>query len=448
MIVLRITHDDPEERVTTAAGLAREAGIDQLVIDNPMARGFHSFRDHPSRRTRFPVHHDGARIPLDTGLDLLRAMVRRQGPWCRLHGDDGFFLHVGERGEVYVGSARPPAGSFERVPRSPYDPALDEIDDLPPAGEVFWTRLHALLAEQGGLLLEEQYVAHAHRWHRLTRGEDLAAVRAGLTPRARLAVWPDLSEDIESVRAAVRAGGPLALIVQQKPDGTFLPARIAEPWMGRTDFAHPQITAGPGRRAGLVPLDPDVRRPVLAGVLPDTDGVVRARWRTNRTPADERRALLASLGVGDVVTGTVASGLDDVGVHVDLDHEWGRGLGFLRVPEMSWEYFESVDDVAPVGRRIRAEILHVDFGWERVSLSVKALQPDPWPRFAETHRAGDGIRGTVTKVVPFGAFVRLAPGVEGLLPGVELPVGDQVMVAVHDLDLSRRRITLTAVPDA
>jgi small subunit ribosomal protein S1 len=449
MIVHRITSDDPAQRVAAAAGLAREAGIEQLVIDSPMARGFFDFQDFPPRRTRVPApYHDGARVPLDTALELLSVMVRREGPWCRLHGRDGFFLHVGEEGEVYVGSARPlGTTTAERVDRSPYDPALDETDDLPPADDTFWTRLHDLLREHGSLLLEEEYVAHARHWHRLTTPDDLAATRAGLTPRARLAVWPDLSEDIDSVRAAVRTGGPLALLVQQNPDGTFDPVRVAEPWMGRTDSTHARIPAGPGRRAGLVPLDRDARRPLLNAVLPDPDGVVRARRRTNRTPADARRARLVSLRAGDVVTGTVASGLHDVGVHVDLDGEWGEGLGFLRVPEMSWEHFDTVEDVAPVGRRIRAEILHVDLGWERVNLSVKALRPDPWLEFART-RAGHRIRGTVTKVVPFGVFVRIAPGMEGLLPAVELPVGDEVTVTVDDLDLTRRRISLRAAPDA
>ncbi|MEJ8640769.1 hypothetical protein WKI68_03500 [Streptomyces sp. MS1.HAVA.3] len=188
--------------------------------------------------------------------------------------------------------------SVAPVERSPYDTALDETDRQPTADGAFWTGLHRLVAERGGVLLEEQYVAHARRWHRLTAAAQVTLVRAGLTPRARLAVWPDLTDDIGAVRDAVLRGERRELLVQQDADGSFRPVRVAEPWMGRPDLAIAPIQAGPGRRATLVPLDPAERRPLLAGVLPDADGVVRARRRTNRTPADERRTLLGSLRVG------------------------------------------------------------------------------------------------------------------------------------------------------
>ncbi|WP_051779706.1 S1 RNA-binding domain-containing protein [Streptomyces sp. NRRL S-241] len=483
-----------EAAVAAAGRFARDAGVDRLTIDNPMARGFFSFADAPAPRAPeltelFPAdppgapdasgpagpsgYHDGARVPLATGLALLRTMLLREGPWCRLHDESGFFLHVGERHDLYIGGTRsnPEAAAHTRgasgltvepVDRSPYDPALDAYDPLPPADGAFWTALHRLVAERGGVLVEERYVAGAHRWYRPTTAAGISRVRARLTPRARLAVWPDLDDDIEAVRAAVRRSERLELLVQQRPDGSSPWARIAEPWLGRTDLAHPMIGAGAGCRAGLVPLAPADRRPLLAGVLPDADGVVRARWRTDRTPADARRTLLGSLRTGDVVTGTVVSGLDDVGVHVDLDLDpeagseagpgrdggWGRRpFGFLRVPEMSWEHFDDLDEVAPVGRRIRAEILDVDLGRERVSLSVKALHPDPWRAFADTHPIGASLPATVTRTVPFGVVVRLAPGVEGLIHRSELPEGtfesgDEVRTTLLGMDLRRRRISL------
>ncbi|MGW5641101.1 S1 RNA-binding domain-containing protein, partial [Streptomyces sp. NPDC003832] len=311
------------------------------------------------------------------------------------------------------------------------------------------------VADRGGVLLEERPTGNAYRWHRLTATHDVEAVRERLTPRARLAVWPDLTDDVEVVRAAVVRGDGLHLLVRQYPGGGFHRVCVAEPGMGRADVPNPQITAGPGHRAALVPLDRADRRPLLAAVLPDGDGVLRARWRTNPTRAEERRTFLGSLRVGEAVIGVVATGLHDIGVYVDLDDDLGRFLGFLRVPEMSWTRFDSVDDIAPVGREIHAEVISIDFAREQVSLSMKALQPDPWQHYADTHKVGVTVSGTVTKLVPFGAFVQMEETIEGLVhlaeladhdvesPHDVLAVGDQVRVAILDVDRRRRRISLS-----
>ncbi|MEU8948644.1 S1 RNA-binding domain-containing protein [Streptomyces sp. NPDC048489] len=190
-------------------------------------------------------------------------------------------------------------------------------------------------------------------------------------------------------------------------------------------------------------------------MLPDADGALRARWRINRAWAEERRTFLGSLRVGEVVTGVVATGLNDIGVYVHLDDDLGRFLGFLRVPEMSWARFESVDDTAPIDREVRAEIISIDFAREQVSLSMRALQPDPWQRYADTHVDGDTVSGTVTKPVPFGASVQVEKGVEGHVHPTELAdydieypqevlaVGDRVRVAILDVDRQRRRVNLS-----
>lgn len=473
---------DSRERVAGAivaavAGFALDAGVRHMTLDNPMMEGFYSFSVRTGRGGRglsglFPKgttgYHDGERVPLATGVGLLRAMVLRQGAWCRLSSDDGFFVHVGDEDDIYVGSnqsrenavarARTLGLFVEQVERSPYDPASDETGNQRSADDAFWTQLGALVAERGGVLLEERYVGNAYRWHRLTSAPAIETVREQLTPRARLAVWPDLTDDMESVRAAITRQERLELLVQQYPGGGFHPARIAEPGMGRTDVPSPQLATGPGHRAALVPLLPADRHPLLAAVLPDADGVLRARWRTNRTRADERRTFMSSLRAGDIVAGVVATGLDDIGVHVHLNNDAGRDLGFLRVPEMSWSNFDSVDDVVPIGRKIRAEVLHIDWAWEQVSLSLKALQPDPWERYTDTHRTGDIVPGTVTRLLPFGAFIRLSDGVEGLIHITELSghdvdapegvisVGDEVLVAL-DVDRERRRISLSLKRD-
>nr|WSW70489.1 S1 RNA-binding domain-containing protein [Streptomyces sp. NBC_00995] len=395
-----IPHDSGEgvaaACVAAVAGFALDAAVEQMTIDNPMVDGFFSFsvlggRGGHGLSGLFPHDrvgfHDGARVPLATGLGLLRAMVLRQGAWCRLQAEHGFFVHAGARNDIYVGGVRDQQNAVsrarvlglfaDRVAGSPYDPALDETHAARAADEEFWSEAGALVEARGGVLLEERPTGNAYRWHRLTTAHEVEAVRERLTPRARLAVWPDLTDDVEAIRATVARGDRLHLLVEQYPGGGFHAARIAEPGMSRADVPHPAVTVDPGHRFALVPLEQADRHPLLAAVLPDGDGVLRARWRTNRSRADERRAFLGSLRVGDAVTGVVATGLHDIGVYVDLDDDLGRGLGFLRVPEMSWTSFDSVDDIAPVGRKIRAEIIGIDFAREQVSLSLKALRPDP-----------------------------------------------------------------------
>jgi len=108
-----------------------------------------------------------------------------------------------------------------------------------------------------------------------------------------------------------------------------------------------------------------------------------------------------------------------------------------------------------VGDEVTVEVLDVDMDRERVSLSLKATQEDPWQHFARTHQIGQIVPGKVTKLVPFGAFVRVEEGIEGLVHISELPelhvdvpdqvvqVGDDAMVKVIDIDLERRRISLS-----
>jgi small subunit ribosomal protein S1 len=108
-----------------------------------------------------------------------------------------------------------------------------------------------------------------------------------------------------------------------------------------------------------------------------------------------------------------------------------------------------------VGQEVTVEVLDVDLDRERVSLSLKATQEDPWRQFARTHAIQQIVPGKVTKLVPFGAFVRVDDGIEGLVHiselaerHVEIPeqvvqVGSEVMVKVIDIDLERRRISLS-----
>ena len=127
----------------------------------------------------------------------------------------------------------------------------------------------------------------------------------------------------------------------------------------------------------------------------------------------------------------------------------------MHVSELSWKHIDHPSEVVEVGQEVTVEVLDVDMDRERVSLSLKATQEDPWQQFARTHQIGQVVPGKVTKLVPFGAFVRVDEGIEGLVHiselaerHVEIPeqvvqVGDEIFVKVIDIDLERRRISLS-----
>jgi ribosomal protein S1 len=82
------------------------------------------------------------------------------------------------------------------------------------------------------------------------------------------------------------------------------------------------------------------------------------------------------------------------------------------VSELSWKHIDHPSEVVAVGDEVTVEVLDVDMDRERVSLSLKATQEDPWQHFARTHQIGQIVPGKVTKLVPFGAFVRVEEGIE------------------------------------
>ncbi|MER6809723.1 S1 RNA-binding domain-containing protein [Spirillospora sp. NPDC000708] len=151
------------------------------------------------------------------------------------------------------------------------------------------------------------------------------------------------------------------------------------------------------------------------------------------------QTFLRALRPGDHCGGVVA---DDgrQGVSVVLDGFPARPLGMIGSLDRSWR-----DRRAPIepGRRITAVVLSVDLD---ARLSLRATRPDPFRAFARGHRAGDVLDGTVTKVVPFGVFVRVADGVEGLLrdvTGEDVQVGEPIGVVVGEIDVERRRVAFS-----
>jgi small subunit ribosomal protein S1 len=198
----------------------------------------------------------------------------------------------------------------------------------------------------------------------------------------------------------------------------FLPASLVE--MRRVRDLQPYV--GKQLEAKIIELDKNRNNVVLS----------RRQW-LEETQSEVRSSFLNQLQKGQVRSGVVSS-IVNFGAFVDL----GGVDGLVHVSELSWKHIDHPSEVVEVGQEVTVEVLDVDLDRERVSLSLKATQEDPWQQF-----------------VPFGAFVRVDEGIEGLVHiselaerHVEIPeqvvnVGDELLVKVIDIDLERRRISLS-----
>jgi small subunit ribosomal protein S1 len=166
------------------------------------------------------------------------------------------------------------------------------------------------------------------------------------------------------------------------------------------------------------------------------------------TAAKQRR--YSELKEGDTVRGTVRS-LTDYGAFVDI----GEVDGLLHVGEISWSRVNKPSDVLSVGDQVEARILKIDSDKRRISLSMKQLQPHPWDSVAEKYKAGERVRGVVTRIMEFGAFVEVEPGIEGLIhisemswakrvrtPSDVVKPGETVEAVILGVNVAERRISL------
>ncbi|MFH9295094.1 S1 RNA-binding domain-containing protein [Streptomyces sp. NPDC017520] len=458
-------HGPVEEAYLAAiAAFAEAAGTDRLEVREPQVGGFARFGLEPpvdgyGLADLFPAgpagFHDGALVPIAVGLELVRSMLRDNGAWCRLEAEGAFAVHVGWDQYLYIGSNLPcetalartrALGLFpERIDASPYDFAPDDAAYVQrPADADFWARLHWTVSSHRAVFLEEVFAVNVSRWHRLTR-DNIETVRSQLVPRSQLAVWPDLLTDVDTAVAAL-PDEDLAKIVWEDEDGQITSTVVDE-----TQFAAVTSQLAGARAAGVVSMYAGEDLPLFTAVLPDSDGVLRARWQTEPTPGDRDWAFLKTLRRGQVVTGTVTT-IASFGVtFVDI----GGFAAMINLPELSQRPFDHPSDVVSVGQEVTAEVLDVDMVRERVPLSLRALQEDPWPQMAQ--RIGQMVIGPVTKIVPFGVLVRIedrADGFQGLVHTSELDesfrdvveVGDAITVKIIDVDLARRRIVLSHVP--
>ena len=215
----------------------------------------------------------------------------------------------------------------------------------------------------------------------------------------------------------------------------FLPASLVE--MRRVRDLQPYI--GRELDAKIIELDKNRNNVVLS----------RRSW-LEETQSQARGEFLTNLKKGQVRDGVISS-IVNFGAFVDL----GGVDGLVHVSELSWKHIDHPSEVVEVGQKVTVEVLEVDLDRERVSLSLKATQEDPWQAFARTHALGQIVPGKVTKLVPFGAFVRVEDGIEGLVHISELAVrhvdladqvvsvGEELFVKIIDIDMDRRRISLS-----
>src|SRR5664279_918980 len=142
----------------------------------------------------------------------------------------------------------------------------------------------------------------------------------------------------------------------------------------------------------------------------DEDVVVDRRAVMEEEAKSLKESRYATMQEGDVVSGTVRS-LADYGAFVDL----GGFDGLLHVSDLAWSRVGKPEDVLTAGQSIEVKVLKIDAEKQRISLGLKQLQAHPWDAVGGKYKIGDRVRGPVTRVAEFGAFVELDPGVEGLI---------------------------------
>lgn len=208
-------------------------------------------------------------------------------------------------------------------------------------------------------------------------------------------------------------------------------------------------------------LDPFIGETITAKVIEldraRNNVVLSRRAYLEEAQAEERQSFLDDLEEGEVREGVISS-VVNFGAFVDL----GGMDGLVHVSELSWQHVNHPGELVSVGDKVSVKVLEVDLDRERISLSIRQTSDDPWDVFAGDNEIGDIIDGSVTKTVPFGAFISVADGVEGLVhvseiavhrvesPELELSIGQSVKVKITEKDDERRRISLSikqALPD-
>jgi small subunit ribosomal protein S1 len=250
----------------------------------------------------------------------------------------------------------------------------------------------------------------------------------------------DENEMFEAQVSSYNAGG--LEVIFGKLRG-FVPASHLStlPRAASPDERKTQLAAYVGQKipVKVVEVDRRKRRLIMS------ERAVHRRWQR-----EHRKQLLEEIQPGDVRSGIVRS-LSNFGVFVDI----GGADGLIHISELAWFPVAHPSDVVKVGQQVEVKVLRIDKQRERIGLSLKRVQPDPWSTAEDDYKAGELVEAVVTRVSDFGAFTRLRTGVEGLLHVTEMAdirpdhpqslvsPGDLLLLRVLRVEPERRRIGLS-----
>lgn len=299
------------------------------------------------------------------------------------------------------------------IPISELSPLhVEKVSDVVAVGDTFEVKVIKLNDEKEELVVSKKAVAMESSWSELEQ-----KMQAG--------------EIIEATVKEVVKGG---LVVDVGVRG-FIPASMVERHFVEdfSDYKGKTLTLK------VVEMDKEKNKVILShkAVLEDEAKV-------------QKQSIMDKIQVGQVLEGTVQR-MTDFGVFVDI----GGVDGLVHVSELAWNRVDKPSDVVKEGDKVQVKVLKIDRENERIGLSIKETQAGPWANVAEDFKAGSILNGTVKRLVSFGAFIELAPGIEGLVhisqianrrvntPSEVLKEGQEVQVKVLDVVPQEQRISLS-----
>ncbi|GIM48213.1 30S ribosomal protein S1 [Collibacillus ludicampi] len=289
---------------------------------------------------------------------------------------------------------------------------IEHVSDVLAEGDEVEVKVLRINDEEGKLILSKKAVDAEKAWERLQRSYEEGEV-------------------LEVKVADIVKGGLVADLGVR----AFIPASLVEQHFVE-DFSDYK---GRTLRVKIVEFDRENNKVILS-----------AKAVLDEEMERKKQELLHSLQPGQIIEGTVQR-LTNFGVFVDI----GGVDGLVHISELAWHRVEDPTEVVQVGDRVNVKVLKVDPEKGRISLSIKEAQPGPWAGVEEKFKPGDVVTGTVKRLVSFGAFVELLPGIEGLVhisqianrhiatPHDVLEVGQQVKVKILDVSEEKQRISLS-----